>query len=200
MWRLDSSSRRSFIRPRSCVASTWSVHNRKLKGWRPSLMASPWWRRTQLSSISSIFFSPSVLRTHKTNEFCIWFLTTFAKMIDSPSRHSYTASEIPLKMSSESKSHGPRVEIHDITPIRSRHDTNTSLHKRLTEEAATYFEGPRDIQRHSKLPLFMRLNGGILPKMILPLAFAGSWATAVMLIHTYVIDIGECSAMISRMC
>lgn len=94
-------------------------------------------------------------------------------------------------MSSESKSNGIRIEIQPISPTRSRFETETSLHKRLTEEAVTYFEGPRDIQRHSKLPLFMRLNGGIMPKMILPLAFAGSWATGVMLIHTYVVDIGR---------
>lgn len=90
-------------------------------------------------------------------------------------------------MSSESKFNGTRIE---ITPIKSRLDTETSLHKKLTEEAVTYFEGPRDIQRHSKLPLFMQLNGGILPKMILPVAFAGSWASGVMLIHRYVVPIG----------
>lgn len=112
-------------------------------------------------------------------------------MIESPVRQSYSTSERPVKMSSDSKFNGTRVEIHDIRPIKTRFDTETSLHKRLTEEAVTYFEGPRDIQRHSKLPLFMRLNGGILPKMILPLAFAGVWATAVMLIHTFVIDIGK---------
>lgn len=93
-------------------------------------------------------------------------------------------------MSTDSKHNGPRVGVQEITTTKSRLDTETSLHKRLTDEAVTYFEGPRDIQRHSKLPLFMRLNGGILPKMILPLLFAGSWATAVMLTHKFVTDIG----------
>ena len=54
-----------------------------------------------------------------------------------------------------------------------------------------YFEGPRDIQRHSKLPLFMQLHGGILPRMMLPLGFVGCWATAIILIHKNVQDIGS---------
>lgn len=93
-------------------------------------------------------------------------------------------------MSTESKSNGPRVEVQEINVGRPLLDRETSLHKRLTDEAVTYFEGPRDIQRHSKLPLFMRLNGGILPKMIPPLLFAGGWSTTVMLAHKYVADIG----------
>lgn len=111
-------------------------------------------------------------------------------MVEDHIRESSSTFEGPLKMSSESKSRGLRIEIQDITPLKSRLDTETSLHKRLTEEAVTYFEGPRDIQRHSKFPLFMRMNGGILPKMILPLAFIGIWATGVILIHKYVTDIG----------
>lgn len=103
----------------------------------------------------------------------------------------YASSETLGKMSTESKSNGPRVEIQDITATRPRLNTDTSLHRKLTKDAVTYFEGPRDIQRHSKLPLFMRLNGGILPKMILPLLFAGTWATSVMLIHKHVCNIGE---------
>lgn len=61
--------------------------------------------------------------------------------------------------------------------IRSRHPVR-------------YFEGPRDTQRHSKLPLFMQLHGGILPKMILPLVFVGSWATTVCLIDEHISNVG----------
>lgn len=53
-----------------------------------------------------------------------------------------------------------------------------------------YFEGPRDTQRHSKLPFFLQIHGGILPRMILPLSFVGCWATAVTLIHKNVRDVG----------
>ncbi|KAH7027926.1 Bestrophin, RFP-TM, chloride channel-domain-containing protein [Microdochium trichocladiopsis] len=46
-----------------------------------------------------------------------------------------------------------------------------------------YFAGPRDISKHSKWPLFMQLHGSIIPKLILPIAFIGLWATCITLIH-----------------
>lgn len=51
-----------------------------------------------------------------------------------------------------------------------------------------YFRGPRDINRHSKWPQFLRMHGSVLPKMIVPLTFVGGWATAIvcisMLVHS----------------
>lgn len=49
-----------------------------------------------------------------------------------------------------------------------------------------YFSGPRDMQKHSKLPYFMRVHGSVLPKMILPLTFVGVWCTAIQCIHVFV--------------
>jgi len=49
-----------------------------------------------------------------------------------------------------------------------------------------YFKGPRDIDRHSKWPLFMRVHGSILPKMIVPLLLVGGWSTCITLISKYV--------------
>jgi hypothetical protein len=46
-------------------------------------------------------------------------------------------------------------------------------------------KGPRDIQRHSKWPLFLRMHGSILPKMILPLLAVGAWASAITVISMY---------------
>lgn len=37
--------------------------------------------------------------------------------------------------------------------------------------------GPRDISKHSKWPMFLRLHGSVLPQMILPLGFVAGWAT-----------------------
>ena len=39
---------------------------------------------------------------------------------------------------------------------------------------------------HSKWPIFLRLRGSVLPKMIVPLTFVGAWATAITLIDFYV--------------
>jgi hypothetical protein len=37
--------------------------------------------------------------------------------------------------------------------------------------------GPRDTQKHSKWPIFLRMHGSILPKLILPLAAVAAWTT-----------------------
>jgi ion channel-forming bestrophin family protein len=48
-----------------------------------------------------------------------------------------------------------------------------------------YFKGPMEFH-HSKWPVFMRVRGSILPKMLVPLAFVGGWATAITCIDRLV--------------
>lgn len=48
-----------------------------------------------------------------------------------------------------------------------------------------YFARPRDPNKHSKLPYFLRLQGSITPRMLVPLAFVGCWATLVTCICQY---------------
>lgn len=48
------------------------------------------------------------------------------------------------------------------------------------------FTQPRDIEKHSKLPYFMRMHGSITPRMIIPLAFIGAWATLITCISKFV--------------
>lgn len=57
-------------------------------------------------------------------------------------------------------------------------------------ELLDYFTGPRDIHRYSKWPLFMRMHGSILPRMIVPLALVGTWSTIITVIYQYVWNIG----------
>lgn len=66
----------------------------------------------------------------------------------------------------------------------SRYQTRHSI------DIDDYFAGPRDMQKHSKLPFFMRIHGSVLPKMILPLIFVSGWATAIKLIHEHVHHVG----------
>ncbi|KAL8727045.1 MAG: hypothetical protein Q9181_005851 [Wetmoreana brouardii] len=51
---------------------------------------------------------------------------------------------------------------------------------------ADSFTQPRDIEKHSKLPYFLRLRGSITPRMILPLLFVGAWATLITCISKFV--------------
>lgn len=60
-----------------------------------------------------------------------------------------------------------------------------------------YFQGPRDLSRHSKWPLFMRMHGSIVPKLIVPLLFIACWATAVVLISKKVHDLGVDSVLLT---
>jgi len=56
----------------------------------------------------------------------------------------------------------------------------------FAEDLDDYFHGPIDVDKHSKWPIFMRLHGSILPKMILPLLFLGGWATMIQCISKFV--------------
>jgi len=43
--------------------------------------------------------------------------------------------------------------------------------------------GPRDPNRHSKLPYFRRLHGSVFPLLILPLCFVAAWSSAITYIN-----------------
>lgn len=42
-----------------------------------------------------------------------------------------------------------------------------------------YFVGPRDLSRHTKWPTFLRMDGSILPRLIIPLIFVAMWTTVI---------------------
>jgi len=51
----------------------------------------------------------------------------------------------------------------EFLPMYHR-DTQVSV------EFTDYFKGPRNIYSHSKWPIFMRLHGSVLPKLIVPMS------------------------------
>lgn len=53
-----------------------------------------------------------------------------------------------------------------------------------------YFIGPRDLDHHSKWPMFLRLHGSITPEMILPLLFVAGWSSMITCISKFVHDLG----------
>ena len=59
------------------------------------------------------------------------------------------------------------------------HTPNPFSRAQTSLDIDDYFTGPRDIQKHSKWPLFMQMHGSILPKMIVPLLAQGAWATLI---------------------
>ncbi|KAK8098686.1 uncharacterized protein PG998_011927 [Apiospora kogelbergensis] len=42
-----------------------------------------------------------------------------------------------------------------------------------------YFQGPRDIVKHSKWPVFLQMHGSIMPKMLIPMIIVGAWSALV---------------------
>ncbi|PWY70252.1 UPF0187-domain-containing protein [Aspergillus heteromorphus CBS 117.55] len=70
--------------------------------------------------------------------------------------------------------------------LANSRDTQFHLDRRNSSEINRYFHGPRDLDRHSKWPIFLRMHGSIMPKMILPLGFVAIWATLITCISKWV--------------
>lgn len=63
---------------------------------------------------------------------------------------------------------------------------HSSIEEHHSIELDRYFHGPRDLDKHSKWPIFMRMHGSIMPKLILPLLFVAGWSTAITCISKFV--------------
>jgi len=84
----------------------------------------------------------------------------------------------------------PRMESGMTTPEKVKRQSSGTLHmlNHNDSDLAHYFVGPRDLDKHSKLPFFMRMHGSVLPKMLVPLLLIGTWATVITAITKYVHD------------
>ncbi|KAJ5833718.1 hypothetical protein N7474_002029 [Penicillium riverlandense] len=74
--------------------------------------------------------------------------------------------------------------------LANSRDSQFHLDRRNTSELEHYFHGPRNMDKHSKWPVFMRMHGSIMPKMILPILFVGAWSTFITCFCKYVHNIG----------
>ncbi|OJJ48882.1 hypothetical protein ASPZODRAFT_1338687 [Penicilliopsis zonata CBS 506.65] len=71
------------------------------------------------------------------------------------------------------------------------------LDRSNSSELDRYFHGPRDLDRHSKWPMFMRMHGSVLPEMILPLIIVAIWSTLITCISKYIHDLGINSILLT---
>ncbi|KAI9041643.1 UPF0187 domain membrane protein [Aspergillus affinis] len=74
--------------------------------------------------------------------------------------------------------------------LANSRDSQFMLDRRNSSEIDRYFHGPRDLDKHSKWPIFLRMHGSVLPKLILPLMFVAAWSTVITCISKFVHDIG----------
>lgn len=89
--------------------------------------------------------------------------------------------------------------IEDIASLTSPRlfTPNPFSRKNTSLDIDDYFTGPRDIQKHSKWPIFLQMHGSILPKMLLPLLAIGGWATAMTVVSMKVTPIGINSILLT---
>jgi predicted membrane chloride channel (bestrophin family) len=111
----------------------------------------------------------------------------------------YRPAEVERKVAgsdnTDTTSHTDKINIPQTTLFHAPTSPRASAAVNAYETRASldlddYFTGPRDISRHSKWPLFLRLHGSIVPKMIVPLLFIGAWSTAVVVISHHYADNG----------
>lgn len=76
-----------------------------------------------------------------------------------------------------------------ITPLPFQRPTSLDIDD--------YFTGPRDIQKHSKWPLFLRLHGSVTVRLILPLLAVAAWATAIVTVSQLVTPLGVDSLLLT---
>ncbi|KNG82504.1 hypothetical protein ANOM_009690 [Aspergillus nomiae NRRL 13137] len=95
---------------------------------------------------------------------------------------------VPERESSPVRRITPRPTFLDN--LANSRDSQFMLDRRNSSELDRYFHGPRDLDKHSKWPTFLRMHGSVLPKMILPLCFVAVWATLITLISRFVHRLG----------
>lgn len=87
--------------------------------------------------------------------------------------------------------HPRRLNTDDLTrqesPMSPRGTTtpNPFSRRQTSLDLDDYFTGPRDIQKHSKWPIFLQMHGSIVPKMIIPLLCVGGWATCIVCVSKF---------------
>ncbi|CDM29465.1 hypothetical protein DTO013E5_5199 [Penicillium roqueforti] len=74
--------------------------------------------------------------------------------------------------------------------LATSRDMQFKLDRRDTSELDRYFHGPRNMEKHSKWPIMLRLHGSVMPKMIMPLVTIALWSTAVTVFSKLVHDLG----------
>ncbi|KAJ5921232.1 hypothetical protein N7466_009558 [Penicillium verhagenii] len=95
------------------------------------------------------------------------------------------------------KDEQPMPRIKPITPrptymehLANSRDMQFHLGQQHDSDLERYFHGPRDMDKHSKWPIFMRLHGSVMPKMILPMLLVAAWATLITCISHFWHNLG----------
>ncbi|KAF2748848.1 UPF0187-domain-containing protein [Sporormia fimetaria CBS 119925] len=89
--------------------------------------------------------------------------------------------DIQIPKNNEPVSQGP------MSPMSWQQEANRpQMRSRKNTGLEDYWEGPRDMNKHSKWPFFLRMHGSVLPKMLLPLTVVSVWSTLITCLCRYV--------------
>ncbi|KAJ5087835.1 hypothetical protein N7456_011451 [Penicillium angulare] len=107
--------------------------------------------------------------------------------------HADHHQDVPVHTKEEEQL--PRIKAPTPRPTFMEHladsrETQFHLHRQDSSELDRYFHGPRDMDKHSKWPIFMRMHGSVTPKMILPMLLVALWATLITCISHFLHDLG----------
>ena len=86
----------------------------------------------------------------------------------------------------------PRFDVNSQSPSLRDRSPNPSQRLRPLNRRHTsinideFITKPLDIEKHSKMPYFLRMKGSITPQMIVPLVFVACWATVITCISQFV--------------
>ena len=79
-------------------------------------------------------------------------------------------------------------QVIDSAPMSPRNMKNPFSRAQTSVDMSDYFVGPRDMDKHSKWPVFMQMHGSILPEMVLPLLFVAIWSTLITCLTRFVVN------------
>ncbi|KAJ5573637.1 uncharacterized protein N7459_008064 [Penicillium hispanicum] len=127
---------------------------------------------------------------------------------EAPTSDTTADNNLPLPVPSEVRAHVDhhgQPQPHDsreqdsvgrLTPrptfmehLANSRDSQFHLDRRDSSELERYFHGPRDMDKHSKWPIFMRMHGSVTPKMIMPIVCVAAWSTLITCISHFVHDL-----------
>ncbi|TID20891.1 hypothetical protein E2P81_ATG05522 [Venturia nashicola] len=103
------------------------------------------------------------------------------------------------RTNSQASTDVPGSPTHEETdyPTSPRNFQNPFSRAQTSLEMDDYFVGPRDMSKHSKWPMFMRMHGSISPEMILPLLFVAGWSTLITCLSKFVYPLGTSNLLLT---
>ncbi|PHH77389.1 hypothetical protein CDD80_666 [Ophiocordyceps camponoti-rufipedis] len=91
----------------------------------------------------------------------------------------------------------PRSPVSASSPPNGPDPEPSARHHGSGLDLNDYFTGPRDMARHSRWPLLLRLHGSILPKLILPVILISIWSATITIVSIKVHPLGVHSVLLT---